>query len=235
MYGLLWDHQLFQVRLDRRDPLVPGCLLSTCHSEDPVGSSLLCRILSSFRRVSNFLNIKPQVSTQQKLKNLKKRKLKKQVLIQPLFNQQQHSDEFSSKVYRAFLSANIPLYKVEHAEVRALFKDFAGRELPHESTLRKNYVSSEYEKVLHAIRDDIGSHPIWLSIDETTDCCRRYMANVIVGKLSPSEPGKGHLILCSELDVTNHGTIVRTAQAALRLLWPTFSDEEVNKSTRIGD
>ncbi|XP_068081365.1 uncharacterized protein [Anabrus simplex] len=55
------------------------------------------------------------------------------------------------------------------------------------------------------------------------------MANVIVGKLSPSEPGKGHLILCRELDVTNHGTIVRTAQPALRLLWPTFSDEEVNK------
>ncbi|XP_067008919.2 uncharacterized protein [Anabrus simplex] len=55
------------------------------------------------------------------------------------------------------------------------------------------------------------------------------MANVIVGKLSPREPGKGHLILCRELDVTNHGTIMRTVQAALRLLWPTFSDEEVNK------
>ncbi|XP_066993260.2 uncharacterized protein [Anabrus simplex] len=48
------------------------------------------------------------------------------------------------------------------------------------------------------------------------------MANVVVGKLSPSEPGKGHLILCRELDVTNHGTI-------MRLPWPTFSDEEVNK------
>ncbi|XP_066991171.2 uncharacterized protein [Anabrus simplex] len=64
---------------------------------------------------------------------------------------------------------------------------------------------------------------------KATDSCGRYMANVIVGKLSPSEPGKGHLILCRELDVTNHGTIARTAQAALRLLWPTFSDEEVNK------
>ncbi|XP_068081700.1 uncharacterized protein [Anabrus simplex] len=164
-----------------------------------------------------------------KVEELKKRKSKKQALIQPLFNQQQHSDEFSSRVCRAFLSANIPLYKVEHAEIRALFKDFAGRELPHDSTLRKNDVSSEYEKILHATREDIGSHPIWLSTDETTDSCGRYMANVIIGKLSASKPGKGHLILCRELDVTNHGTIVRTVQAALRLLWPTFSDEEVNK------
>ncbi|XP_068084311.1 kielin/chordin-like protein [Anabrus simplex] len=29
------DPHLFQIRLDRRDPLVPGCLPSTCHSEDP--------------------------------------------------------------------------------------------------------------------------------------------------------------------------------------------------------
>ncbi|XP_068081748.1 uncharacterized protein [Anabrus simplex] len=113
--------------------------------------------------------------------------------------------------------------------------ELSSRTLQEESCLVSRpcvkIVSSEYEKVLHTIRDDIGSHLIWLCIEETTDSCGRYMANVIVGKLSPSEPGKGHLILCRELDVTNHRTIVRTVQAALLsgLLWPTFPDEEVNK------
>lgn len=70
-------------------------------------------------------------------------------------------------------------------------------------------------QTLENIRKDIGDSPVWLSVDETTDSCGRYMVHVIVGKLSADEAGRGHLILCKEVERTTHATIARTVQEAL--------------------
>ncbi|PNF43683.1 hypothetical protein B7P43_G15151 [Cryptotermes secundus] len=45
--------------------------------------------------------------------------------------------------------------------------------------------------------------------DETTDLCDRYIANFVVRKLHPDEPGKPHLLACKVLEKTNHSTIAR--------------------------
>lgn len=71
-------------------------------------------------------------------------------------------------------------------------------------------------QVLQSVRDDIADFPVWLSIDETTDSCGRYIANVVVGKLNESEPGTPHLILAKALEQTNHSTVARAVRDALR-------------------
>jgi len=58
------------------------------------------------------------------------------------------------------------------------------------------------------IRDIIGSGPIWVSVDETTDVNGRYIANVIILKLS-SVPSKPFFINFGKLNKCNHQTIVR--------------------------
>ncbi|KAJ4446446.1 hypothetical protein ANN_13142 [Periplaneta americana] len=82
------------------------------------------------------------------------------------------------------------------------------------------------KKVLHEIRNDIGDSLIWVSVDETTDSCGRYVANVFVGKMDSIDAGSPHLIMCTVSEKTNHATIARTVKYALRLLWPTTEHEE---------
>lgn len=125
----------------------------------------------------------------------------------------------------AMLKSNIPLHKLENEHFRAFLKKYTGKEIPHESTLRKNYITPVYEKVMQRIQNEIGDSPIWMSIDETTDPCGRYLAHVIVGKLSSEEAGRGHLILCKELEKTNHSTIARTVSEAINILWGSHAQQ----------
>lgn len=52
-------------------------------------------------------------------------------------------------------------------------------------------------------------------VDETTDTCGRYIANIIVGKLDAEEPGPARLICCKELKKTNHQTVSIAVRDAL--------------------
>ncbi|XP_018497475.1 uncharacterized protein LOC100908769, partial [Galendromus occidentalis] len=61
--------------------------------------------------------------------------------------------QFNLDLCDAFLSAGIPLYKLDNQKLRALFE---------------NYVHGKF---------------IWLSVDETTDATGRFVAHVVVGTL----------------------------------------------------
>ncbi|PSN40650.1 hypothetical protein C0J52_15754, partial [Blattella germanica] len=51
-----------------------------------------------------------------------------------------------------------------------------------------------FQIVVGEIRDDIGSSYFWLSVDESTDCCMRQIANVVIGKLDSEATSRPHLI-----------------------------------------
>jgi hypothetical protein len=53
-----------------------------------------------------------------------------------------------------------------------------------------------------AMKEGIGSKPIWLSVDEATDVKGRYIANFVMGGLDENEPGNGYLINVKELNKT---------------------------------
>lgn len=82
-----------------------------------------------------------------------------------------------------------------------------------------HYVN-EYNKngafqAIEKIRRDVGTNPIWVSIDETTDKCGRYVANVLIGALKKDGPSKCHLICSRQLEKTNNATITKTVLDAL--------------------
>ena len=51
-------------------------------------------------------------------------------------------------------------------------------------------------------------------------CCRRYIANVIVGEMREDSPGVVYLLNCKELKQTSNATISQLVLNSLQLLWP---------------
>lgn len=71
--------------------------------------------------------------------------------------------------FQAFVSADIPLWKLTNPVLREFLEASTGKPIPDESTIRKNYVQGIYEDTMQEIRSQIKDGPIWVSIDETTD------------------------------------------------------------------
>lgn len=63
-------------------------------------------------------------------------------------------------------------------------------------------------------------------MDETTDRCGRFVANVIVGQLD-GNPSKPRLLMVRELETANHSTVNRLVLDALIFLWPGKSQEDI--------
>lgn len=137
---------------------------------------------------------------------------------------------FSADLCKAFVCSNIPLHKLKNPELRSFLQKYCvNQRIPDESTLRKKCLLSLHDSVLDSIRSDIGGNSVWVSVDETTDSCGRYIANFIVGKLCQEEPGKPHLLSCKMLEKTNHSTVARFVNDSLQLLWPTESESDCYK------
>ena len=62
---------------------------------------------------------------------------------------------------------------------------------------------------------------IWISIDESTDPTGRFIANVTVGSLNPSEeePMKAYLLTKECLERVNNSTICQLFTNSLQLIW----------------
>ncbi|PSN53746.1 hypothetical protein C0J52_02219, partial [Blattella germanica] len=65
------------------------------------------------------------------------------------------SSEYYADLCKAFLSSDIPLYKLKSPELRTLLTKYTNFETPAESTLRKLYVHACYEKMLGKIQSRI--------------------------------------------------------------------------------
>ena len=120
----------------------------------------------------------------------------------------------------------IPFHQLNNEVCRKFLKKYCTNQIiPEESTIRKNYLSNIYVEVLGEIRADLSNDLIWISADETTDSCGRYIANLIVGKLS-KEPSIPHLVACKVLEKTNHSTIARFINDSIKSLFPDYSMDE---------
>jgi hypothetical protein len=92
------------------------------------------------------------------------------------------------------LSANIPLHKINNPEFRLFLETYTNRDIPNESTLRKNYVNEVYFDTLNKIRDNIKGNKICVSIDETIDVNGTYVVNFMIGTLQIDQPEKMYLL-----------------------------------------
>ena len=87
--------------------------------------------------------------------------------------------------------------------------------IPARTTLRNKYVDSIFGETLTKIKEIIGNNNIYLVVDETTDTCGRYIANLLIGILDENYAGKSYLLATQELDRTNNVTISKFVHDSL--------------------
>ena len=104
------------------------------------------------------------------------------------------SKDFTESVTRAFLSADIPLKKLQNKELKQLFKDL-GKNLPYESSCRKKVVEMG-DMEINKVKNLIHGQKIFLVVDES-DISETKYCNVLVGLLD--KPDKTYLIACKVL------------------------------------
>lgn len=132
------------------------------------------------------------------------------------------SSEYYADLCKAFLSSDIPLYKLKSPELRTFLTKYTNFETPAESTLRKLYVPACYEQMLGKIRAECENKKIWVSMDESPDSSGRKVGNVVVGALENNEivSKRCFLLACREISASNHVTMARLFNESLQLLWP---------------
>jgi len=127
---------------------------------------------------------------------------------------------FNHDLCEALLSTNIPLNKLSNCSFRNVLTKYTGKEVPHESTLRKCYVDEVYKNTINKIHNYVDEKKIWVSIDETTDVTGRYVANVIISTLEENNYGKQFLLHVEELEKANHTTVFKLFDKSMNILWP---------------
>lgn len=115
----------------------------------------------------------------------------------------------------ALVSANIPLTKLKNPIFKNFLEKYSNKKVPDESTLRKKYVNMVFEKTIAEIKGVIGKNHVFFVVDETTDSCGRYIANLLIGVLNENGPGQSYLIATKELERTNNLTVSRFINEAL--------------------
>ncbi|OXA53968.1 CGG triplet repeat-binding protein 1 [Folsomia candida] len=182
---------------------------------------------------SNF-TFKQKSQLEQHIKTSKHENLAKKFAMDPQRQillseavESQSNKPFYKNMCRAFISAGIPWKKLQNPVLQNFLQTYTGRAIPDESTLRKNYLPQIYAEAIEEIRRDVGTNPIWLSVDETTDACGRYIANVLIGSLKKDEPSKSHLICSKQLEKTNNATVTKLVLDSLQMLWPGCKQDQI--------
>lgn len=114
---------------------------------------------------------------------------------------------FNFELAEMLVGANIPLHKLDNPFLRKFLEKYTHFEIPRETTIRTEYMPRLYDETLQKIREKVADNYVWVSIDETTDCCGRYMAHVIIGILDDNQSQECYLLMSEMLHKTKNETI----------------------------
>jgi hypothetical protein len=121
---------------------------------------------------------------------------------------------FATDLCKAFVSADIPLFKINNPEVRNFLLKYTKTDPQNDSTLRKNYLPKCYEETLNKIQVLCRKENIWVSIDETTEASGRKVANVVTGVLKNDQTLSEESFLL--ITVYQCGPVIPTLQNILQ-------------------
>lgn len=167
---------------------------------------------------------------QSHLKSTKHKKSSEKNILQPSIStviaNNSKIEAYSTKLLKAFLEAGIPVWKLRHPSIKKFFLEQHKEVLPCVKTFYSKIDSIFAEKV-QKIKNYIGDYPIYLIVDETTDACKRFVLNVLVGKLDGT-PSKPVLLNTIFLDKTNNTTVQQAVnKACVTLYGPDIPYEKV--------
>ena len=114
--------------------------------------------------------------------------------------------DFVEKVTKAFLSADILLYRLNNTHIKNLYRDI-GHRLPSETTCRPTALQLS-EDELKRIRNAVHDKQIFLIVDESTVSGTQYL-NILVGSLET--PQVSYLYDCQSLKCAPNSNIIAQA------------------------
>lgn len=132
-----------------------------------------------------------------------------QTLITTVQDTNRDAEKYNLDLTKMFLEANIPIYKINCPSVSNFFEKYTKFAVPSETKLRNKCLPQIYDATVLEMKNHAKDEYIWVTIDETTDCEKRFVANFVFGILSENEHGKSYLFSCKELTVTNSTTIAQ--------------------------
>lgn len=131
------------------------------------------------------------------------------------------TNAFNVDLCEALVAANIPWTKIGNPVLKQFLQKYCNRNVPSESTLRKNYLRPLYEQTLARIREELGDSCIWISVDETTDVKGRFVAHFLAGKLAAHEKTRAFLVCSKPLERTNGESVAFFVNESLKVLYPS--------------
>ena len=129
------------------------------------------------------------------------------------------NNPFYEDITKMMIYTNIPLSKVNNPNLREFLEKWCGKKCPDTSTIRKNYMSPIYDRLMEEIRQYLKNHWIYIQVDEAHASNRRIFS-MIVGRLN-GENSKSYLLNVAETDsAANNHSVVRFVNDSLLLIWP---------------
>lgn len=122
------------------------------------------------------------------------------------------SSKFAEDLCKAFVSSNIPLTKVEDPAIVELFEKYA--KVPSRWTLTR-IMERESQSLLAEIKSKLMGKPLFLIVDETTDCMGRAMCAILVGPLDGTFLERPYLIDLADIKSTNNQSVQQFVNSAL--------------------
>lgn len=187
-------------------------------------SILFCLLCNCPAPATRFSNVKQHFDSKKHLAAVKKKmnesEPKNQTLLTSFQAKTEEINSFNMEICKTFIEANIPLWKVNHPSVKKFIEKHTSCAVPDESTLRKKYVSILFEKNIEHLREKVADKYIWVSLDETQDSMKRYVANFVFGIMDEENDGKSFLLNVQLLEKVNACTISSFFIDSLLILWP---------------
>jgi len=116
--------------------------------------------------------------------NLKlKKNQPKQMLFKDLISNIRNWNQYFSSLTKAFIYAEIPSSKLNNKSLQ-ISRRLCPKETLNHQILRDNYIEDIFVEKLNQIREVIADNCVYSIVDETTDSCRTYVLNVMVGALN---------------------------------------------------
>ena len=136
-------------------------------------------------------------------------------------------EEFMMELCYAMVATNIPFHKLQSTPFKSFLEKYTNKQIPDESTLRKNYLNICFNSTMSEIRKKIQGHFIYIMVDETTDPRGKYICSLVIGILHPEVLPTPFLISVKELVKTNHETVSRFINDSLMNFFEetTFQDK----------
>ena len=123
-------------------------------------------------------------------------------------------NDYVGKVTAAFLSADIPLYKLNNSDLQALFK-YVGQKAPSESSCQKQ-IDNMGKCEINQIRNILSDKVIFMVTDEA-DISKSKYVNTLVGDVE--QPETTYLLHCKILDASpNQQTVIHAVDDAIHTL-----------------